>query len=41
MATPARLAGIGVFVLGGLVLFTLGLFLIGDRQLAFANKFTV
>ena len=41
MATSARLAGIGAFVLGGLVLFTLGLFLIGDRQLAFANKFTV
>jgi phospholipid/cholesterol/gamma-HCH transport system substrate-binding protein len=41
VATPARLAGIGAFVLGGLVLFTLGLFLIGDRQLAFANKFTV
>ena len=41
MATSARLAGIGAFVLGGLVLFILGLFLIGDRQLAFANKFTV
>ena len=41
MATSARLAGVGAFVLGGLVLFTLGLFLIGDRQLAFADKFTV
>ena len=41
MATSARLAGVGAFVLGGLVLFTLGLFLIGDRQLAFATKFTV
>ena len=41
MATSARLAGVGAFVLGGLALFTLGLFLIGDRQLAFANKFTV
>jgi phospholipid/cholesterol/gamma-HCH transport system substrate-binding protein len=41
MATPARLAGVGVFVLGGLVLFALGLFMIGDRQMAFARKFTV
>jgi phospholipid/cholesterol/gamma-HCH transport system substrate-binding protein len=41
VATPARLAGVGVFVLGGLVLFTLGLFMIGDRQMAFAKKFTV
>jgi phospholipid/cholesterol/gamma-HCH transport system substrate-binding protein len=41
VATPARLAGVGVFVLGGLVLFTVGLFMIGDRQMAFAKKFTV
>ena len=41
MATPARLAGVGVFVLGGLILFTVGLFMIGDRQMAFAKKFTV
>ena len=41
MATPARLAGIGVFVLGGLFLFTVGLFMIGDRQMAFAKKFTI
>ena len=41
MPTPARLAGVGVFVLGGLVLFTVGLFMIGDRQMAFAKKFTV
>jgi len=41
MATPARLAGVGVFVAGGLVLFALGLFMIGDRQMAFAKKFTV
>jgi phospholipid/cholesterol/gamma-HCH transport system substrate-binding protein len=40
MATPVRLAGVGVFVLGGLALFTLGLFMIGDRQMAFATKFT-
>ena len=41
MATPARLAGVGAFVLGGLVLFTVGLFMIGDRQMAFAKKFTI
>jgi phospholipid/cholesterol/gamma-HCH transport system substrate-binding protein len=41
MATPARLAGVGVFVLGGLLLFTVGLFMIGDRQMAFAKKFVV
>ena len=41
MATPARLVGVGVFVLGGLLLFAVGLFLIGDRQMAFATKFTV
>jgi phospholipid/cholesterol/gamma-HCH transport system substrate-binding protein len=41
MATPARLAGIGAFVLGGLLLFGVGLFMIGDRQMAFAKKFTV
>ena len=40
-AGPARLAGVGVFVLGGLFLFTVGLFMIGDRQMAFAKKFTV
>jgi phospholipid/cholesterol/gamma-HCH transport system substrate-binding protein len=41
MATPARLAGVGVFVLAGLVLFSVGLFMIGDRQMVFAKKFTV
>lgn len=41
MARPARLAGIGVFVMGGLFLFAVGLFLIGDRQMAFATKFIV
>ena len=41
MATPARLAGVGVFTLGGLLLFAVGLFMIGDRQMAFAKKFTV
>jgi len=41
MASQARVAGVGVFVLGGLVLFAVGLFMIGDRQMAFAKKFTV
>jgi phospholipid/cholesterol/gamma-HCH transport system substrate-binding protein len=41
MATPARLAGIGVFVLGSFALFAVALFMIGDRQMAFATKFTV
>ena len=41
MATQARVAGVGVFVLGGLLLFAGGLFMIGDRQMAFAKKVTV
>lgn len=36
---PVRLIGIGVFVVGGTVLFALGLFLIGDRRLLFAEQF--
>src|SRR4051812_6235359 len=40
-ATAARVAGVGVFVLAGLALFTVGLFMIGDRQMAFAKKFTI
>jgi phospholipid/cholesterol/gamma-HCH transport system substrate-binding protein len=41
MATPARLAGVGVFVIAGLLLFAVGLFMIGDRQMAFAERFTL
>jgi phospholipid/cholesterol/gamma-HCH transport system substrate-binding protein len=41
VASPARLAGVGVFVLSGLLLFAIGLFMIGDRQMAFAKKFTI
>ena len=41
MPTPARLAGVGVFVLSGLLLFAVGLFMIGDRQMAFVKKFTI
>lgn len=40
-ASAARLTGVGVFVIGGLCLFTVGLFMIGDRQMAFAKKFTI
>ena len=41
MPASARLAGVGVFVVGGLLLFAVGLFMIGDRQMAFARKFTI
>jgi phospholipid/cholesterol/gamma-HCH transport system substrate-binding protein len=41
MASPARMVGLGVFVIAGLLLFTVGLFMIGDRQMAFAKKFTI
>ncbi len=34
-----RLIGIGVFVLGGLALFTFGLFLIGSRRMLFESRF--
>ena len=37
----ARLVGVGVFVLVTVTLFAVGLFMIGDRQMAFARKFTV
>jgi phospholipid/cholesterol/gamma-HCH transport system substrate-binding protein len=40
-SNAARLVGVGVFVLGALLLFTLALFMIGDRQMAFAKKFTI
>jgi phospholipid/cholesterol/gamma-HCH transport system substrate-binding protein len=39
--SPARLAGIGVFVAGGLLLFTVALFMIGDRQMLFDTKVVV
>jgi len=40
-SSTARLVGVGVFVLGALLLFTIALFMIGDRQMAFADKFTI
>ena len=36
-----RLAAVGIFVLGGLVLFATGLFLIGDRRMLFTDTFRV
>lgn len=41
MASPARLAGVGVFVLGTLLLFGTALFLIADRQMAFARRVVI
>lgn len=41
MMKPARLAAIGLFVLTGLFLFALGLFLIGDRRMLFRDQFEV
>ena len=40
-SNAARLVGVGVFTLGTLLLFAIALFMIGDRQMAFADKFTV
>jgi phospholipid/cholesterol/gamma-HCH transport system substrate-binding protein len=36
-----RLAAVGAFVVGGLLLFAVGLFLIGDRRLLFSDTFHV
>jgi phospholipid/cholesterol/gamma-HCH transport system substrate-binding protein len=41
MAAPARLAGVGLFVLTGLLLFAVALFMIGERRLAFDRKLVV
>jgi phospholipid/cholesterol/gamma-HCH transport system substrate-binding protein len=41
MTTPSRLAGVGVFVITGLALFAIALFMIGERQLAFARKLVI
>ena len=39
-SSAARLVGVGVFTLGTLLLFAIALFMIGDRQMAFADTFT-
>ncbi len=41
MATPSRVAGVGAFVLAGVALIGIGLFMIGDRRMAFADTFTI
>jgi phospholipid/cholesterol/gamma-HCH transport system substrate-binding protein len=41
MVTPVRLAGVGCFVMAGLALFAIALFRIGERQLAFDEKFAI
>ena len=40
MGSP-RLALVGTFVIGGLLLFAVGLFMIGDRRLLFTERFEV
>lgn len=40
MGSP-RLAVVGAFVVGGLLLFAVGLFMIGDRRLLFTERFEV
>ncbi|MBI2833058.1 MAG: MCE family protein [Acidobacteria bacterium] len=37
----SRLIGVGAFVLGGAILFAVGLFMIGERRMLFADKFEV
>src|SRR5687767_3581965 len=39
--STTRTAVVGAFVLGGLLLFAAGLFMIGDRRLLFADQFEV
>ena len=37
----ARLAAVGAFVVGGVLLFAVGLFLIGNRRMLFSDTFEV
>ncbi len=41
MRKSSYAAGVGAFVVGGLALFTIGLFMIGDRRLLFEDDFEV
>lgn len=41
MSKSSYTIGVGAFVIGGLVLFTVGLFMIGDRRLLFEDDFEV
>ena len=36
-----RLAAVGAFVIGGILLFAIGLFLIGSRRMMFGDTFRV
>jgi hypothetical protein len=38
---PTRAIGVGIFVLGGLLLFAVALFLVGDRRGLFSDSFVV
>ena len=37
----ARLIGVGAFVIGGILLFAIALFMIGERQMLFTKQFEV
>jgi phospholipid/cholesterol/gamma-HCH transport system substrate-binding protein len=39
--THTRLIGVGAFVIGGLLLFAVGLFMIGSRRMLFVDRFQV
>jgi len=41
VASPSRLVGVGIFVITGVLLFAIALFMIGDRQMAFTRRFTL
>lgn len=41
MLSYTRLIAVGAFVLGGLLLFSVGLFIIGERRMLFENQFMV
>ena len=40
-ATRERLAGVGAFVIAGVVLFAIAVFMIGDRQMAFSRRVAI
>jgi phospholipid/cholesterol/gamma-HCH transport system substrate-binding protein len=39
--THTRLIGVGAFVIGGILLFAIGLFMIGNRRMLFVDRFQV
>jgi phospholipid/cholesterol/gamma-HCH transport system substrate-binding protein len=39
--THSRLIGVGAFVIGGILLFAVGLFMIGNRRMLFVDRFQV